>query len=141
MNWRNKIESRRSPNDEYRPQIRNSYRMSQSQNQSPTYEEVVAMRSAADSAERTFNKIGTRLAHAENVARYFESELIVAKRNKKNPLRVDEVRKERDDAVAEKDAVEMRWYEQLELHDRLWSTYCQAHAAFQIAEAKAKAKV
>jgi hypothetical protein len=100
----------------------------------PTYDQVVAMRAAADSAERTFNKFGLRASSAEGLLRYLESELIVAKR-KNLPLRVVEVQAERDEAKVAFDAAEKLWNEQLDLHDRLWADYCVALEAFQTAEA------
>ena len=108
------------------------------QNPIPTYDQVIAMRATADEAERTFKKIGLRVLSAEGLLRYLESELIVAKR-KNLPLRVVEVQAERDEAKAALDLAELRWNEQLDLHDRLWAAYCVALEAFQTAEAAATA--
>jgi antitoxin component of RelBE/YafQ-DinJ toxin-antitoxin module len=109
----------------------------QSENQTPTYEQVVAMRHAADSAERTFNKLGLHVSSAVNLFRYLDSELIVAKR-KNLPLRVIEIQAERDEAKSAVDLAELRWNEQLDLHDRLWAAYCVALEAYNVAQSAAE---
>ena len=108
------------------------------QNPIPTYEQVAAMREAADEAERSFKKITLSVSSAEGLLRYLESELIVAKINNQ-PLRITELQAERDEAKAALDLAELRWNEQLDLHDRLWADYCVALEAFQTAEAAAAA--
>lgn len=115
--------------------------MSTIENMIPTKSDVIAMRRAADSAERTFNKMGLRVANAEARLRYFESELIVAKRNKANPLRVGEVILERDAARVERDIIEQQWNNQLDLHGELWVKYCAAHDLQAKAEAEAEAHI
>jgi hypothetical protein len=108
------------------------------QNPIPTYDQVVAMRATADEAERTFKKISIRVSSAEGLLRHFESELIVAKREK-NEQRVIQLQPERDAAKVALDAAEQLWNDQLDLHDRLWAAYCVALEAFQTAEAAAAA--
>lgn len=99
----------------------------------PTYEQVAAMREAADEAERSFKKITLSVSSAEGLLRYLESELIVAKINNQ-PLRVTELQAERDEAKAALDLAELRWNEQLDNHDRLWSAYADAQDAVDDAE-------
>ena len=103
------------------------------QNPIPTYEQVAAMREAADEAERSFKKITLSVSSAEGLLRYLESELIVAKINNQ-PLRITELQAERDEAKAALDLAELRWNEQLDLHDSLWSAYSDAQDALDIAE-------
>jgi len=107
--------------------------MSTIQSKIPTYEEVVAMRAAADKAERIFNKIGLAVAEAQFKLRYFESELIIAKR-KKQAQRIQELRGFRDEALASALAVENTWNDQLDLQGRLWTSYCAALEAHKAGE-------
>lgn len=135
-NFRKKIESRAYLYARYNTNARHlitTTRMSTIQSKIPTYEEVVAMRAAADKAERIFNKIGLDVAAAEFKLRYLESELIIAKR-KKQVERVKELRGFRDEARASALAVENTWNDQLDLQGRLWTSYCAALEAHKSGE-------
>jgi hypothetical protein len=104
------------------------------QDKTPTYEQVRAMRSEADNAERIFDKIGNKLVYAENNLRYLESAVIVANRN--NDLRLIDLLAERDAARLERDTIYKHWNDQLEHHDYLWNTYCLALDKYMTAEAE-----
>jgi len=112
--------------------------MSTIQDKTPTYEQVCAMRAEADNAERIFEKIGTKVVHAENNLRYLESEVIVAK--KYDDLRLIDLIAERDAARLQRDDIHKQWNDQLEHHDNLWNSYCLALDKYLAAEAEAEAQ-
>lgn len=95
-------------------------------------DKIIAMRAAADEAEREFNRKGVHAANAEYHLRWAENELTLLKRAKKDTTAA---KKERDEAAAAVEAAQADWTAALEKHEELWGAYIAASEAAEAAEA------
>ena len=96
-------------------------------------DKIIAMRAAADKAERVFNRIGLLVANAEHRLRFFTNEITLFKRAKKDTT---ELETQRAAAAAVVEAAQAEWNAALEKHEELWGAYIAASKAEEAAEAE-----